>query len=57
MILMASLHTIVNFAYRYTIDNIMSLPNEQHSEHQWFSVEGLLNNVQVHLYVKDYFRN
>jgi len=47
----------VNLAYEYKVEEIPNLPTEQHSEHQWFSVEELLNSDQVHLYVKDYFRN
>ena len=47
----------VNLAYEYEVEEIPNLPTEQHSEHQWFSVEELLNSDQVHLYVKDYFRN
>ena len=47
----------VNLAYEYEVEEILNLPTEQHSEYQWFSVEELLNSDQVHLYVKDYFRN
>ena len=47
----------VNLAYEYEVEEIPNLPTEQHSEYQWFSVEELLNSDQVHLYVKDYFRN
>ncbi len=47
----------VNLAYEYEVEEVQNLPTEQHSEYQWFSVEELLNNDQVHLYVKDYFRN
>jgi hypothetical protein len=37
---MASLHTIVNLSYRYTIINVMGLPNEQHSEHYGLVLKG-----------------
>jgi colanic acid biosynthesis protein WcaH len=47
----------VNLAYEYEVEGVPNLPTEQHSEYQWFSVEELLNSDQVHLYVKDYFRN
>ena len=47
----------VNLAYEYEVEEVQNLPTEQHSEYKWFSVEELLNNDQVHLYVKDYFRN
>jgi hypothetical protein len=32
------------------------MPNEQHSEYQWFGVEELLNSEQAHPYVKDYLK-
>jgi len=47
----------VNLAYEYEVEGVPNLPTEQHSEYQWFGVEELLNSDQVHLYVKDYFRN
>jgi len=47
----------VNLGYEYEVEEVPNLPIEQHSEYQWYSVEELLNSDQVHLYVKDYFRN
>ena len=47
----------VNLAYEYEVKGVQNLPTDQHSEYQWFSIEELLNSDQVHLYVKDYFRN
>ena len=46
----------VNLAYKCRVENIKDMPNEQHSEYQWFGVEELLNSKQVHPYVKDYFK-
>ena len=46
----------INLAYKCRVENIKDMPNEQHSEYQWFGVEELLNSEQVHPYVKDYFK-
>jgi colanic acid biosynthesis protein WcaH len=46
----------VNLAYEYKVDEIGSLPNEQHNEYKWFDVDELLQSDQVHKYVKDYFK-
>ena len=51
-----STHYVI-LAYEYEVEGVPNLPTEQHSEHQWFSVEELLNSDQVHHYVKDYLRN
>jgi len=47
----------VNLAYEYEVENVPKLPEEQHSEYQWFSVKELLDSAQVHQYVKDYFED
>jgi colanic acid biosynthesis protein WcaH len=47
----------VNMAYEYEVDEIPNLPTQQHTEYQWFSIDGLLESKQVHKYTKDYFRN
>jgi colanic acid biosynthesis protein WcaH len=47
----------VDIAYEYEVEEIPDLPTEQHNEYQWFSIDELLNSIQVHEYVKDYFRN
>ena len=47
----------VNLAYEYEVKEISDLPTEQHSEYRWFTIDELLQSVQVHKYVKDYFRN
>jgi len=40
------------------MDNeMLNLPDEQHSEYKWFAVDELLESNQVHNYTKDYFRN
>ena len=47
----------VNLAYEYEVKEVLSLPTEQHDEYRWFTIDELLQSVQVHKYVKDYFRN
>ena len=47
----------VNIAYEYEVEEIPDLPNEQHSEYKWFTIDELLESKQVHKYTKDYFRN
>ena len=47
----------VNFAYEIEVKELESLPTEQHNEYQWFTIDELLNNKQVHKYVKDYFKD
>jgi colanic acid biosynthesis protein WcaH len=47
----------INLAYEVDINNeMLNLPNDQHNEYQWLSIDELLNSKQVHKYVKDYFR-
>lgn len=46
----------VDIAYKYEIKEVPELPNDQHSEYHWFTVEELLNSTRVHEYTKDYFR-
>jgi colanic acid biosynthesis protein WcaH len=47
----------VNLAYEYEVKEVLDLPNEQHNEYQWFSIDELIESKQVHKYVKDYFGN
>lgn len=48
----------VNHGYLLKLDeNIKNLPQDQHSEYKWFSIEELLDSNEVHKYVKDYFKN
>ena len=46
----------VNIAYEYEMKETPDLPNEQHSEYKWFTIDELLESKQVHKYTKDYFR-
>lgn len=50
-----STHYIV-LAYELAVDNLNNLPIEQHSCYQWFDVDKLLKNNEVHQYTKDYFK-
>ena len=44
----------INLAYEVDINNeILNLPNDQHNEYQWLSINELLSSKQVHKYVKD----
>ena len=47
----------VNIAYRYEVKKTPNLPTDEHSEYKWFTVDELLDNLQVHKYTKDYFRS
>ena len=47
----------VNLAYEFEVKEVLNLPTEQHNEYKWFTIGELLENKQVHNYVKDYFRN
>ena len=47
----------VNLAYEIEIEETLNLPNEQHNEYQWLTIDELLKSKQVHKYVKDYFKD
>jgi colanic acid biosynthesis protein WcaH len=47
----------INLAYEIEIEEILNLPNEQHNEYQWLTIDELLESKQVHKYVKDYFKD
>ena len=47
----------VDLAYEIEIEETLNLPNEQHNEYQWLTIDELLESKQVHKYVKDYFNN
>lgn len=48
----------VNHGYLLQLDKeLTNLPQEQHSEYKWFTIEELMNSNEVHKYVKDYFKN
>ena len=46
----------INLAYEIEIEETLNLPNEQHNEYQWLTIDELLESKQVHKYVKDYFK-
>jgi colanic acid biosynthesis protein WcaH len=46
----------VNLAYELEVEGLLDLPIDQHAEYKWFDVDELLESVQVHKYVKDYFK-
>jgi colanic acid biosynthesis protein WcaH len=45
----------VNLAYEVELPNLTDLPIEQHSDYRWFDLDALMQNKEVHPYVKDYF--
>ena len=47
----------VNLAYEIEIEETLNLPNEQHNEYQWLTIDELLESKQVHKHVKDYFKD
>ncbi len=48
----------VNHGYLLELDEkLKNLPQDQHSDYKWFSIEELLDSNEVHKYVKDYFKN
>jgi len=47
----------VNLAYEIEIVETLNLPNEQHNEYQWLTIDELLESKQVHKHVKDYFKD
>ena len=47
----------INLAYEIEIEETLNLPNEQHNEYQWLTINELLESKQVHKYVKDYFKD
>lgn len=49
-----STHYLVN-AFEIKVDRIISLPDQQHNDYRWFSVEELLNSSEVHEHTKWYF--
>jgi colanic acid biosynthesis protein WcaH len=47
----------INLAYEYHINEPLNLPNEEHDEYKWFSINELMSDNKVHKYVKNYFRS
>ena len=47
----------VNLAYEYDTDDLLNLPEEQHDQYKWFTINEIITDTKVHKYVKNYFRN
>tara|TARA_B100001057_G_C22794554_1_gene929050 strand:+ start:140 stop:577 length:438 start_codon:yes stop_codon:yes gene_type:complete len=47
----------VNLAYEYHTDDLLNLPEEQHDQYKWFTINEIITDKKVHKYVKNYFRN
>jgi colanic acid biosynthesis protein WcaH len=48
----------VNHGYLLELEEeLINLPQEQHSNYKWFTIKELLQSDEVHIYVKDYFKN
>lgn len=48
----------VNHGYLLELEKeLINLPQEQHSDYKWFGIKELLQSDEVHIYVKDYFKN
>lgn len=47
----------INLAYEYHADGLLNLPNDQHDQYKWFTINEIKSDAQVHKYVKNYFRN
>jgi len=45
----------LNLGYEIEVSDLEDLPKEQHNDYRWFSLEELIQNDEVHHYVKDYF--
>jgi len=49
-----STHYVV-LAHRLSLKEELPLPQEQHSDYRWFTVDEILKNPLVHKYTKEYF--
>ena len=47
----------IDNAMMWIAKNELNLPNEQHNEYQWLTIDELLESKQVHKHVKDYFKD
>lgn len=48
----------VNHGYLLKLEKeLINLPQEQHSDYKWFGIKELLQSDEVHIYVKEYFKN
>jgi colanic acid biosynthesis protein WcaH len=45
----------INLGYEVEVKDLKRLPKEQHNDYQWFSLDRLMKDKDVHPYVKDYF--
>ncbi len=45
----------VNLAFELEVEKLAELPQEQHVEYKWFSSNELMEDENVHSYVKAYF--
>lgn len=45
----------VAIAYRLKVTNLPSLPDQQHSDYQWYSVKKILSGDNIHANTKAYF--
>ncbi|WP_201352017.1 GDP-mannose mannosyl hydrolase [Hydrogenimonas urashimensis] len=45
----------INLAYRIAVEEMGTLPTDQHEAYRWFTLKELMESPEVHPYVKDYF--
>jgi colanic acid biosynthesis protein WcaH len=45
----------INLVYEVEINDLSTLPREQHDSYRWFGVDELLESEEVHKYIKDIF--
>jgi len=45
----------IDLVYEAEVDDLPTLPMEQHTEYRWFEVARLLDDANVHPYVKEIF--
>ncbi len=45
----------VNLVYEVEIDDLPTLPKDQHDAYQWFGIDELLGSDRVHRYIKEIF--
>lgn len=45
----------VAIAYKLKVDNLPTLPDQQHSDYQWYSIKDILSDARVHTNTKAYF--
>lgn len=46
----------VNLAYEIKVSHIQDLPKNQHNSYIWLSLTELMDLIEVHKYLKDYFK-